>query len=543
MTALPPDPKAARPASSRFFGGSKPAPAPDPKKAAKPVRKPPKKPRGGSLSALSGVLSFLLVGAALGVGAFGWAFLQATKTGPLTEVKIVNLSRDAIDGTIGEQLEAAGVIDSATWFNVITLVDGSRSRLKRGEYSFKAGESLRQIEAQLAGGKVLQHKLPIPEGLTSEQIVQRIRDADFLVGEIRETPKEGSLLPETLDFPRGTSRDSVVKRFQNEAIKTVADIWAKRAPDLPIKSPGELVTLASIVEKETGKADERPHVAGVFTNRLNKHMKLQSDPTIVYGLVFGKGTLGHSLTRAEIDQSTPYNTYAIDGLPPGPICNPGKAALEAAANPLKTRDLYFVADGTGGHAFAETVEQHNKNVAAWRLLKQETTDRVSPEVNVGPDAGAPKPTPTPTGKPHAMVEPPDPRIFGALARPIATAKPGALDKVLTAFAHNQNATEAVLGAKGVGSRSLEDLGAVIPGVTDESAVAADGPPVAMPTPAAGPKDLFDDPRVPLAVADATPHPASTGAHRVFDASEGTPLDPLLNKTWDLNNPQVVPAVR
>ena len=543
MTALPPDPNAARPASARFFGGTKPAPAPDPKQAAKPARKPPKKPRGGSLSALSGVLSFLLVCAALGMVAFGWAFLQATKTGPLTEDKIVNLSRDQNDGTIGEQLEAGGVIDNATWFNVITLVDGSRSKLKRGEYSFKAGESLRQIEAQLAGGKVLQHKLSIPEGLTSEQIVQRIRDAEFLVGEIRESPKEGSLLPETLDFPRGTSRDSVVKRFQNEAIKAVADIWAKRAPDLPIKSPGELVTLASIVEKETGKADERPHVAGVFTNRLNKHMKLQSDPTIVYGLVFGKGTLGHSLTRAEIDQSTPYNTYAIDGLPPGPICNPGKAALEAAANPLKTRDLYFVADGTGGHAFAETVEQHNKNVAAWRLLKQETTDHVSPEVNVGPGAGTPKPAPTSTGKPHAMVEPTDPRIFGALARPAATAKPGALDKVLTAFAHNQNATAAVLGARGVGARSLEDLGAVIPGVTDEPAVAADGPLVAMPTQAPGPKDLFDDPRVPVALADATPHPAPTGAHRVFDASEGTPLDPLLNKTWDLNNPQVVPAVR
>ena len=174
------------------------------------------------------------------------------------------------------------------------------------------------------------------------------------------------------------------------------------------------MTLASIVEKETGKVDERPHVAGVFVNRLNKHMKLQSDPTIVYGLVFGKGTLGHSITKAELEQATPYNTYTIDGLPPGPICNPGRAALEAVANPLKTKDLYFVADGTGGHAFAETIEQHLKNVAAYRQIQQDAKDRIAPDVN----ADAPTPTPTGApggkGKPHAEAEPVDPKVFAAL---------------------------------------------------------------------------------------------------------------------------------
>ena len=193
--------------------------------------------------------------------------------------------------------------------------------------------------------------------------MQRLSDNDVLVGDIKETPREGSLLPETYEFERGETRTALLAKMARDQTKVVDEIWAKRAPDLPIKSPGELVTLASIVEKETGKADERPHVAGVFINRLRKHMKLESDPTIVYGLVFGKGTLGHSISKTELLESTPYNTYIIAGLPPGPICNPGKAAMEAAANPATTKDIFFVADGTGGHAFAETLDQHLKNVA------------------------------------------------------------------------------------------------------------------------------------------------------------------------------------
>ena len=409
----------------------------------KPAPKPPRRSRGGGLSALSAALSLLLIGAILGLGAFGYAFLQATKAGPLTEDKVVNIDRDEDSGTIAEQLEGAGVIESATWFTLISVLDGTRNTLKRGEYDFKAGVSVRQIEAQLAAGKVVQHKLPIPEGLTSDQIVQRIRDADFLSGEIRESPKEGSLIAETYDFPRGASRESVVLRLQREQTKLVADIWQKRAQDLPIKSPGELVTLASIVEKETGKVEERPHVAGVFVNRLNKHMKLQSDPTIVYGLVFGKGTLGHSITRAELDQATPYNTYTIDGLPPGPICNPGRAALEAVANPLKTKDLYFVADGTGGHAFAETLDQHQKNVAAYRQLQQDAKDRIAPDVNA--DAPTPAPTGTPggKGKPHAEAEPFDPKVFAALVPMSADAKPVAVPQGFTKLVQGERAVDAM----------------------------------------------------------------------------------------------------
>ena len=188
--------------------------------------------------------------------------------------------------------------------------------------------------------------------------------------------------------------------------KIVDEIWKKRAPDLPIKSPGEMVTLASIVEKETGKADERPRVAGVFVNRLQKHMRLESDPTIVYGLVFGKGTLGRRITKAELNQPTPYNTYIIDGLPPGPICNPGKAALEAVANPARSKDLYFVADGTGGHVFAETFDQHLKNVAHWRQIEKDAKDKLAPDV-----------TPPPAPAIRGSIDPVDPPQFGALVAP------------------------------------------------------------------------------------------------------------------------------
>ncbi len=215
----------------------------------------------------------------------------------------------------------------------------------------------------LVEGKAVLHSITMPEGLTSQQIVERLRDNDVLVGDIDEIPKEGALLPDTYKFARGMTRAQLLDRMQQEQARVLREVWARRAADLPVKNPQELVVLASIVEKETGRADERTRVAGVFINRLNRNMRLQSDPTIVYGLVGGKGTLGRGILRSEIDQPTPYNTYSIPGLPPGPITNPGRAAMEAVANPSRTRELYFVADGTGGHVFAETLEQHQRT---WR---------------------------------------------------------------------------------------------------------------------------------------------------------------------------------
>ena len=328
----------------------------------------------------------------------------------MTENKVVNIVREDDGGSIADQLERAGVIDSAIWFNLLTLFDGNRAALKRGEYEFKAGDSLRQVEATVMSGKVVLHPLTIPEGLTSEQVVQRVRDAEFLAGDLKEVPREGSILPETYDFPRGFARQAVLMRMEKQQAKLVDEIWRRRSPDLPVKSPGEMVTLASIVEKETGKADERPRVAGVFVNRLQKHMRLESDPTIVYGLVFGKGTLGHPITKDELNRPTPYNTYLIDGLPPGPISNPGKASLEAVANPVRSRDLYFVADGTGGHVFAETFEQHQKNVAHWRQIEKDAKDRLAPDV-----------TPQPASAIHGAADPVDPASFGALVAPAVVA--------------------------------------------------------------------------------------------------------------------------
>jgi UPF0755 protein len=227
----------------------------------------------------------------------------------------------------------------------------------------------------------VQHAVTIPEGLTSEQIVGRLTDNDLFAGSVHEIPREGTLLPETYKFPRGTSREQVIARMQSAQKRLIAEIWEHRSADLPpnIKTPQDLVTLASIVEKETGKPDERSRVAAVFVNRLKQKIKLQSDPTIIYGLVGGKGTLGRPIKRSEIMQPSPYNTYVIEGLPPGPISNPGRASLEAAANPARTRDLFFVADGSGGHAFTETYDQHQKNVAKLRAMEKQTqNDTVEP---------------------------------------------------------------------------------------------------------------------------------------------------------------------
>ena len=218
-------------------------------------------------------------------------------------------------------------------------------------------------------GRVVAHQLTIPEGLTSEQIVARLLDDDILSGNIKEIPREGSLLPDTYNFNRGMTREQIIQRMQQAQQRVLKEVWDRHSPDLPIKTPEQLVVLASLVEKETGKPEERTRVAAVFVNRLKQRMRLQSDPTIIYGLVGGKGTLSRPIMKSEIEQPTPYNTYQIDGLPPGPIANPGRASLEAVANPARTRELYFAADGTGGHAFAETYEQHQRNVARLRAME------------------------------------------------------------------------------------------------------------------------------------------------------------------------------
>src|ERR1700709_2082286 len=332
-------------------------------------------------------------------GAYIYGKQKIEAPGPLPEDKIVNIPARAGMTDIADILQREGVIDNNRWaFIGSVFALKARSELKPGEYSFQKNASLREVIGTIVEGKVVQHAVTIPEGLTSEQIVGRLTDNEIFSGTIREMPREGTLLPETYKFPRGTTRDQVIQRMQQSQKRVLAEIWERRNPDVPVKSPEALVTLASIVEKETGRADERSRVAAVFTNRLRQKMKLQSDPTIIYGLVGGKGTLGRPIKRSEITQPPPYNTYVIDGLPPGPIANPGRASLEAAANPARTRDLFFVADGTGGHAFHETYDQHQKNVAKLRTMeKQIQNDTVEPADDPAPAAAPADNPPAPTG--------------------------------------------------------------------------------------------------------------------------------------------------
>jgi UPF0755 protein len=278
------------------------------------------------------------------------------------------------------------------------------NELKAGEYLFERHASLRDVMETIIEGRSIQHQVTIPEGLTSEQIIQKINEAELLTGLVREIPREGTLLPETYKVTRGTTREQLVARMAASHRRLVNEVWERRAADLPLKSPEQLITLAAIVEKETGKADERPRVAAVFINRLNRRMKLQSDPTIIYGLVGGKGTLGRPLQREDVDRPTPYNTYIIDGLPPGPIANPGRASLEAVANPSRTKEIYFVADGTGGHIFAETYDQHMKNVAHWREYQREQAGAAAAAAK---QESAPAAVPAPAAPASAPPSPPN----------------------------------------------------------------------------------------------------------------------------------------
>jgi len=359
-------------------------------------------------NAIITIVLVLLIGSAT---AYYYGMQKIEAPGPLQEEKVVNIPARAGMADIADTLQREGVIDNNRWaFIGAVIALKARSELKPGEYAFQKNASLRSVIATMVDGKVVQHSVTIPEGLTSEQIVARLSENDIFAGSINEIPREGTLLPETYKFPRGTTRDQVIARMQQAQKRLVAEVWEHHNPDIPVKTPEQLVTLASIVEKETGKADERSRVAAVYVNRLRQKMKLQSDPTIIYGLVGGKGTLGRPIKRSEITQPSPYNTYVVDGLPPGPIANPGRASLEAAANPARTRDLFFVADGTGGHSFTETYDQHQKNVAKLRAMeKQIQNDTVEPADDPPPAAPAAAPadatSATPPAKPAAPKKP------------------------------------------------------------------------------------------------------------------------------------------
>jgi UPF0755 protein len=314
---------------------------------------------------IAGVL--LAVTIAGGAGYWGWT--QFTQPGPLTQETTLIVPQGAGLRAIARTLADGGVIGRPEVFMAAARLTGRHGALKAGEYAFEPSVTQQQVLAKLTVGETVDRFVTIPEGLTSRQVVDLLAETEGLEGVVEEIPVEGSLLPETYHYERGVTRAEMIRRMQAAMDQALADLWKTRAPDLPYDDRREAVTLASIVEKETGVGAERRKVAGVFVNRLKRGMRLQSDPTVIYSLTGGAGPLDRALTRADWKVEHPYNTYQNAGLPPGPIANPGREALAAALDPAETDALYFVADGTGGHAFARTLDEHNRNVARWRRIR------------------------------------------------------------------------------------------------------------------------------------------------------------------------------
>lgn len=286
---------------------------------------------------------------------------------PVGGVDVVLAPGGGLKG-VARTLARAGAIRSSLGFAFVAVLTGAANRLKAGEYAFRPRESLADVIAAIARGEVVRHFITIPEGFTSEEAMAVLRRASFLSGP-SPTPPEGSLLPETYEVGRGESRRGVIARMAAARDRVLDRLWSERAVGLPYASREQAVILASVVEKETARPDERPRIAAVFINRLKKGMRLESDPTVIYG-VSGGVPLGRGLRASELARRTPYNTYLVAGLPPTPIANPGRASLVAALSPAHTGDLYFVADGTGGHVFAATFDAHRRNVARWRAIEQ-----------------------------------------------------------------------------------------------------------------------------------------------------------------------------
>jgi len=306
----------------------------------------------------------LLSASALALYGLGLARFKAA--GPSPRDLVLVLPKGAGVGAIAERLAGAGVLADPTLFVIAVRLSGNTRRLKAGEYQFPGAVSGRQVMELLVRGATVVRRLTVAEGLMTSQVMALVAAAEGLDGELPGAPPEGALLPETYHYGYGDSRAAIVALMARAMERTLDQLWRGRAPNLPFADPHEALVLASIVEKETSLVEERAHIAGVFINRLRRGMRLQSDPTVAYGISGGAKPLERPLSRADLAHQSPFNTYLIQGLPPRPIANPGRAAIAAVLEPLATKDLYFVADGKGGHAFARTLAQHNRNVARWR---------------------------------------------------------------------------------------------------------------------------------------------------------------------------------
>lgn len=339
----------------------------------------------GFVRVISGVLTAVLLVMGMMAGALFLLNHQFESPGPLEVSRSIVIAPGKGRIEIATQLEQEGIIANRATFIINHLIRSLSERLdlKAGEFEIEKGASMREVLVALSKGRAVEYKVTIPEGLTSQQIVDRVLADPNLSGEITAIPPEGSLLPDTYSYLRGTDRQELIERMQAAHRRVLDEAWETRQADLPISSPQEAVILASIIEKETAKADERDRVAAVFVNRLRKRMRLQSDPTIIYGIVGGQGSLGRPIYRSDIKEKTAYNTYHIPGLPPTPICNPGRGAIRAALNPSTSKEIYFVADGTGGHKFSETLEEHNAAVAEWRKIERAAREKAKAAAAAG----------------------------------------------------------------------------------------------------------------------------------------------------------------
>lgn len=314
--------------------------------------------------------TFATVAAGLAV----WLYSSFQRPNPDAKAATILVPRGAGVDDIAQLLADNGVIEDKVVFAFGVRLTQSASRLRAGEYAFPAGTSPRAVMDQMIAGKVVVHRLTIPEGLTTGQILALIGNAEAMSGSITRQPGEGELMPDTYHYVYGETRDALIARMQKAMREALDSAWAQRKPNSLIQNPQQALILASLVEGETGVAGERPMVAGVFMNRLRRNMKLQSDVTVAYGVAKREGrpgnVLGRPLSRDDLATPDPYNSYANEGLPPGPINNPGRSAIAAALNPAETEALYFVADGTGGHTFSRTLDEHNRAVAKLRQIER-----------------------------------------------------------------------------------------------------------------------------------------------------------------------------
>jgi UPF0755 protein len=347
------------------------------------------------LSYFRWVLFFIALFATVMGGGLYLGNALLTASGPLEKTKTVVIPRGAGPATMAKVLQDEGVIEHAKLFRVALMIDPSPKPIKAGEYEVPAHISMQALVDLLQSGKVVQRRLTVPEGMTTAEVIELVRKTEALTGEITLDLKEGDLLPETYFYSRDDTRDGLLSRMKEAMDKTLDEAWRKRAAGLPLVNRREALVLASMIEKETAIPAERAKIAAVFINRLRRRMRLESDPTVIYGLTGGKTPFSRELSRTDLQSASPYNTYMVVGLPPGPICNPGRASIVAATNPARERLYFFVADGQGGHVFSANMLEHNRNVERWRQIQRDRQEQQSQAPSAAP--GSPSlPLPTPS---------------------------------------------------------------------------------------------------------------------------------------------------